>query len=201
MFTHVYLYVLHKLYVVLRKWFKRVREREKKEREKKRIKEEIVGTLRASDILWRICGPEIRRSRDSILSSESNHMIWRRRLAVFYAVFYSFTEDEEMNCLLRCSCWTFGENLSVVSIHIWCLSICLMYMCILYCHLNYVHWTTFRQVVYSWIIFWTSNIYATLPLQKSLVSSNKILQEKKIVFAFYIKLFSSFFSKTLIFVL
>lgn len=41
--------------------------------------------LRAPDILWKHCGPKIRRSRDSILSSEANHVIRRRRLAYFYS--------------------------------------------------------------------------------------------------------------------
>lgn len=40
---------------------------------------------RAPDILWKHCGPKIRRSRDSILSSEANHVIRRRRLAYFYS--------------------------------------------------------------------------------------------------------------------
>lgn len=34
--------------------------------ERKGIKKEIVGTLRAPDILWKHYGPKIRRSRDSI---------------------------------------------------------------------------------------------------------------------------------------
>lgn len=79
------MYVLHKLCLVLRKRLKRVSEGAKKDREKKESKKKMWEHLRAPDILWKHCGPKIRRSRDSILSSEANHVIRRRRLAYFYS--------------------------------------------------------------------------------------------------------------------
>lgn len=136
--------------------------------------------LRAPDILWKHCGPKIRRSRDSILSSEANHVIRRRRLVLYV------TEDEEMNCLLRCSCWTFEEHMSVVSIHIWCLSICLMFMCILYCHLNCMTWTgrPFVRLCNLWS-FSGNQICTSLPLKNHSCPVIKFTG-KQTALAFYI---------------
>lgn len=65
------------------------RRSEKRIEGKKESKKKMWEHLRATDILWNHCGPKIRRSRDSILSSEANHVIRRRRLAYFYSFYTS----------------------------------------------------------------------------------------------------------------
>lgn len=155
--------------------------------ERKWIKKEIVGTLRAPDIMWKHYGPKIRRSRDSIFVVwiESRESAAETSLILF---FLNVTEDEEIKlppAMLLLNIWGTFEC---------CVDSYLMFEYLPYVHVysllpfNYVHWTTFRQVVFSWIIFFLEiKFVCSLSLQKSLVSSNKILQEKKIVLAFYCK--------------
>lgn len=103
-----------------------------------------------------------------------------------FILFLYVTEDEEMNCLLRCSCWTFEEHMSVVSIHIWCLSICLMFMCILYCHLNCMTWTgrPFVRLCNLWS-FSGNQICTSLPLKNHSCPVIKFTG-KQTALAFYI---------------
>lgn len=80
---------------MLRKRLKRVREWGENMIERKGIKKEIVGTLRAPDILWKHYGPKIRRSRDSIFVVwiESRESAAESSLILF---FLNVTEDEEI---------------------------------------------------------------------------------------------------------
>lgn len=80
---------------MLRKRLKRVREGGENRIERKGIKKEIVGTLRAPDILWKHYGPKIRWSRDSIFVVwiESRESAAETSLILF---FLYVTEDEEM---------------------------------------------------------------------------------------------------------
>lgn len=140
--------------------------------------------LRAPDILWKHCGPKIRRSRDSILSSEANHVIRRRRLAYFYSFYTSLKMKKWI-----ASCDVAAEhlrNMSVVSIHIWCLSICLMFMCILYCHINCMTWTgrPFVRLCNLWS-FSGNQICTSLPLKNHSCPVIKFTG-KQTALAFYI---------------
>lgn len=95
--------------------------------------------LRAPDILWKHCGPKIRRSRDSILSSEANHVIRRRRLAYFY----SFCTSLKMKKWIA-SCDVAAEHLRNIWVlcrfifDVWVSALC---SCVFFCHLNCMTWT------------------------------------------------------------
>lgn len=156
--------------------------------ERKGIKKEIVGTLRAPDILWKHYGPKIRRSRDSIFVVwiESRESAAETSLILF---FLNVTEDEEIKL-----------PPAMLLLNIWGTFECCVDSYLMFEYLPYVHvysllpfklraLNDLRQVVFSWIIFFFLEIkfVCSLSPQKSLVSSNKILQEKKIVLAFYCK--------------
>lgn len=156
--------------------------------ERKGIKKEIVGTLRAPDILWKHYGPKIRRSRDSIFVVwiESRESAAESSLILF---FLNVTEDEEIKL-----------PPAMLLLNIWGTFECCVDSYLMFEYLPYVHVYSLLPfklralndlssgcVFLDHFFFLEIKFVCSLSLQKSLVSSNKILQEKKIVLAFYCK--------------
>lgn len=138
-----------------------------------------MGTLRAPDILWKHYGPKIRRSRDSIFVVwiESRESAAETSLILF---FLNVTEDEEIKlppAMLLLNIWGTFEC---------CVDSYLMFEYLPYVHVYSLLPFKLRALndlssgcVFLDHFFLEIKFVFSLSLQKSLVSSNKILQEKK----------------------
>lgn len=148
--------------------------------ERKGIKKEIVGTLRAPDILWKHYGPKIRRSRDSIFVVwiESRESAAETSLILF---FLNVAEDEEIKL-----------PPAMLLLNIWGTFECCVDSYLMFEYLPYVHVYSLLPfklralndlssgcVFLDHFFFWKSNLYALYPFKNHSCPVIKFYKKRK----------------------